>query len=114
MVTRNPVSLLLFEYLVEDVEELHKIAKQDLLEFYKKFINPTSPIYRKLSVHLRSQKFLQPKIDIDHLHTSLLSQGFTTVTIQDLQNFQNSMKSESNETELELEDLLKKILNRAS
>ena len=96
----------------EDAEEMRKIEKQDLLEFYKEFINPASPTYRKLSVHLRSQKSPQPKkllksIDIDHLRKCLFSQGLTSITIQDLQNFQTPR---SNESELDLEYLLKKSL----
>ncbi|CAB4420535.1 unnamed protein product [Rhizophagus irregularis] len=45
-----------FEQDVKDVEEIRKVSKQDLLEFYKKFISPDSPRHKKLSVHLRSQK----------------------------------------------------------
>ncbi|RIA87766.1 Metalloenzyme, LuxS/M16 peptidase-like protein [Glomus cerebriforme] len=52
-----------FEQVDTDVEELRKIEKQDLLEFYKKFINPNSPVYKKLSVHLRSQKSNKTKLN---------------------------------------------------
>ncbi|PKB96546.1 hypothetical protein RhiirA5_434645, partial [Rhizophagus irregularis] len=45
-----------FEQDVKDVEEIRKVSKQDLFEFYKKFISPDSPRHKKLSVHLRSQK----------------------------------------------------------
>ncbi|RIA87179.1 Metalloenzyme, LuxS/M16 peptidase-like protein [Glomus cerebriforme] len=52
-----------FEQVDTDVEELRKITKQDLLKFYKTFINPNSPVYKKLSVHLRSQKSNKTKLN---------------------------------------------------
>ncbi|CAG8650489.1 11693_t:CDS:10, partial [Funneliformis caledonium] len=79
-----------FEQIETDVEELRKITKQDLLKFYKKFIIPTSPFYKKLSVHLRTSQsdgFVKRSVDINHLNAYLLSQGLTTITINDLQKF---------------------------
>lgn len=38
-----------------DVAELKKITKADLLEFTMKWVHPSSPSRRKLSVHMRSQ-----------------------------------------------------------
>lgn len=48
-----------------DVEEIRKITKQDFLEFYKKFIIPNSSNFKKLSVHLRSQKKSQSKTSVN-------------------------------------------------
>ncbi|CAG8443312.1 16769_t:CDS:10 [Funneliformis mosseae] len=79
-----------FEQIETDVEELRKITKQELLEFYKKFIIPTSPFYKKLSVHIRTSQsdgFVKRSVDINHLNTYLLSQGLTTITINVLQKF---------------------------
>ncbi|CAB4464914.1 unnamed protein product [Rhizophagus irregularis] len=48
-----------------DVEEIRKITKQDFLEFYNKFIIPNSSNFKKLSVHLRSQKNSQSKTSVN-------------------------------------------------
>ncbi|RIA99019.1 Metalloenzyme, LuxS/M16 peptidase-like protein [Glomus cerebriforme] len=100
-----------------DVEELRKIIKQDLEEFYKKFISPNSSIFKKLSVHLRSQKdlltkkILKKSIDVKHLHSCLSSQGFTDITIENLHTFISSQtKTEYELDGPELENLLRTFL----
>ncbi|GBB83220.1 hypothetical protein RclHR1_00100024 [Rhizophagus clarus] len=100
-----------------DVEEIRKITKQDFLEFYKKFISPNSPDFKKLSVHLRSQKnslskkSLKKPLDIKKLHSVLTLQGLNNVNIENLHNFNNSKtKSETEFDGSEFENLLKTYL----
>lgn len=80
----------MFFYVVDnDVQELQQITKDSLLEFMAKYINPGSPSIRKLSVHIQSQKVPLPsstkyKVNIESLHTCLLAQGITRLSIDDL------------------------------
>ncbi|KAF7728621.1 Insulinase (Peptidase M16) [Apophysomyces ossiformis] len=76
-----------FDQVDKDVEELKAIEKEALLNFMDKYINPASTSVRKISVHLQSQKVSVPvkyKVDIDSLHTCLVSQGVTRLSIEDL------------------------------
>ncbi|GBB86466.1 hypothetical protein RclHR1_01290010 [Rhizophagus clarus] len=77
-----------FEQNEKDVEVIRKVSKHDLLEFYKTFINPDSPRYKKLSVHLRSQK-LNKSNDIAN---------------EEKKGDDEEVKSEELELELELKD----------
>ncbi|CAI2164638.1 11700_t:CDS:10 [Funneliformis geosporum] len=103
-----------FEQANTDAEELRKIMKQDLLEFYDKFLDQTSPSYKKLSVHLRSQKTLPSKslknpVDVNHLHRCLSSHGLDSITVQVLQTFVNPQtNSELDGPDLEI--ILKNVL----
>lgn len=64
-----------FDDVEKDVKELHTIEKASLLEFFDKYIRPSSPHFRKLSVHMQSQKASvqtsKPKVTIESLHTCL-------------------------------------------
>ncbi|CAG8520517.1 10648_t:CDS:2, partial [Scutellospora calospora] len=92
-----------------DQAELRTITKLELLDFYKQLIHPSSPIQKKLSVHLRSQKSIKkPKpIDINHIYSCLSIQGFNTITIESLQTFLSSKEIMDGQ---ELEILLKQFL----
>lgn len=72
----------------KDVEELRKISKPSLLEFFDEYIDPASKKARKISVHIQSQKtpVVAPKykVNIESLHTCLVSQGVTRLSIDDL------------------------------
>jgi hypothetical protein len=88
------------------------------LEFYKKFIIPNSSHFKKLSVHLRSQKNSQPKqslnkpLDIKKLHSVLTSQGLNNnISEENLHKFVSSQtKSESEINGSEFENLMKTLL----
>ncbi|KAI8388880.1 Metalloenzyme, LuxS/M16 peptidase-like protein [Radiomyces spectabilis] len=76
-----------FDQVDKDVQELKTIEKQSLLDFMTEYIDPQSPSVRKISVHLQSQKCPQVakyKVNIESLHTCLLSQGVTRLSIDDL------------------------------
>ncbi|CAO3650854.1 unnamed protein product [Cunninghamella echinulata] len=76
-----------FDQVDKDVQELKSITKESLLEFMENYINPTSPSIRKLSVHIQSQKTPQAakyKVNIESLHTCLIAQGVTRLSIDDL------------------------------
>jgi insulysin len=76
-----------FDQVDKDITELRLIEKEDLLKFMDEYIDPASPIVRKLSVHLQSQKTVPPpkfKVDIESLHTCLISQGVTRLSIDDV------------------------------
>ena len=63
-----------FDDVEKDVVELGTISKASLIEFFDTYINPESPEYRKLSVHLQSQKVApasKPKVSIESLHSCL-------------------------------------------
>lgn len=62
---KNWFPILLISLDDTDVEEIRKITKQDFLEFYNKFIIPNSSNFKKLSVHLRSQKNSQSKTSVN-------------------------------------------------
>ncbi|CAG8509238.1 15851_t:CDS:10, partial [Racocetra persica] len=98
-----------FNQVETDVAELREITKLELLEFYKQLVHPSSPIQKKLSVHLRSQKNIKKSkpIDINHLYSCLTAQGLTTITIENLQTFLSSKEIVDGQ---ELETLLKQFL----
>ncbi|KAL1917702.1 uncharacterized protein VTP21DRAFT_3536 [Calcarisporiella thermophila] len=48
-----------FDQAEVDVNELKRIEKEDLLQFYDKHIHPSSPVRKKLSVHIRSHKAIR-------------------------------------------------------
>jgi insulysin len=76
-----------FDQVEKDVSELELIEKQDLLQFMTDYIDPNAPHSRKLSVHIQSQKTIPPpkfKVDIESLHTCLVSQGVTRLSIEDV------------------------------
>ncbi|KAI8077795.1 Metalloenzyme, LuxS/M16 peptidase-like protein [Halteromyces radiatus] len=63
-----------FDGVDKDVAELGNVTKESMVAFYDKYINPTSPDFRKLSVHLQSQKepeISQPKFTLESLHACL-------------------------------------------
>ncbi|KAF7722305.1 Insulinase (Peptidase M16) [Apophysomyces ossiformis] len=45
-----------FDAVAKDVKELRQTRKADLLEFFNTFIHPSSTKFRKLSIHIQSQK----------------------------------------------------------
>lgn len=92
----------------EDVEELRKTTKTSLLEFFNTYVHPSSAKFRKLSVHIQSQKepeAVKPKINIDSLHVCLTSQGVTRYNISDLRT-----TAESCESGASTEEFLRKLL----
>lgn len=67
-----------FDDVDKDVAELRTVEKQSLVEFFDRYIHPSSPEYRKLSIHLQSQKKppsqpTQPTHTVESLHTCLTS-----------------------------------------
>ncbi|CAG8732250.1 1933_t:CDS:2, partial [Acaulospora morrowiae] len=99
-----------FDQVEKDVSEIRKITKSDLLEFYKTLICPSSPVQRKLSVHMRSQKSAQTKrsvqIEINDLHTFLIEQGLN-IKVEELTTFFSSKELINGP---KLEDLLREFL----
>ncbi|CAO3593944.1 unnamed protein product [Absidia cylindrospora] len=82
-----------FDQVDNDVNELKLVTKASLLEFVAKYIHPLSTHIRKLSVHIQSQKVPAatetPKkyqVDIESLHTCLVAQGVTRLSIDDLRS----------------------------
>ncbi|KAG0170307.1 Insulinase (Peptidase M16) [Apophysomyces sp. BC1034] len=76
-----------FNQVDKDVQELKTVTKESLLEFMSTYIDPTSSSVRKISVHLQSQKTpaaAKPQVNIESLHTCLVSQGVTRLSIDDL------------------------------
>ncbi|KAF7727647.1 Insulinase (Peptidase M16) [Apophysomyces ossiformis] len=76
-----------FNQVDKDVQELRMITKESLLEFMSTYVDPTSSSVRKISVHLQSQKTpvaTKPQVNIESLHTCLVSQGVTRLSIDDL------------------------------
>lgn len=72
----------------KDVAELKTITRESLLEFFDKHICPSSRESRKISVHIQSQKtpVTTYKVNIESLHTCLVSQGVTRLSIEDLRS----------------------------
>ncbi|EIE83827.1 hypothetical protein G6F46_002708 [Rhizopus delemar] len=79
-----------FDQVDQDIKELKLIEKDDLIQFMAKYIDPHSPSFRKLSVHIQSQKSSDKtkkfKVNIESLHTCLVSQGVTRLSIEDVRS----------------------------
>ncbi|KAL0093600.1 ubiquinol-cytochrome c reductase core subunit 2 [Phycomyces blakesleeanus] len=77
-----------FDQVETDIKELKSVTKESMLDFIDQYISPESPTVRKISVHLQSQKTITPKykVNIESLHTCLISQGITRLSIDDLRD----------------------------
>ncbi|KAG0178612.1 Insulinase (Peptidase M16) [Apophysomyces sp. BC1034] len=98
-----------FNQVDKDVEQLKIIEKDSLLFFMDKYINPASTSIRKISVHLQSQKVTLPtkyKVDIESLHTCLVSQGVTRLSIEDLR----AAVEQGDAGEASIESILREML----
>ncbi|CAG8596514.1 4609_t:CDS:10, partial [Acaulospora morrowiae] len=99
-----------FDKVENEVSEIRKITKSDLLEFYKALICPSSPVQRKLSVHMRSQKSAQTKrlnqIEINDLYAFLIEQGLN-IKVEELTTFFSSKELTNDQ---KIEDLLREFL----
>ncbi|CAG8464961.1 16775_t:CDS:10 [Cetraspora pellucida] len=88
-----------FDKVEIDVSNLRKITKADLLEFYKTYIHPRSPVQKKLSIHLKSKNLALLKrfnlIDIKILHALVTSQGFASITEDELKGAIDILKVQS-------------------
>lgn len=117
-----------FDQVETDIKELGLIEKDDLLGFMTKYIDPQSPSVRKLSVHIQSQK-ISPipkfKVNIESLHTCLISQGVTRLSIDDIRsavekgdageasieaNLRTLLSDESKADEAAIEALMSKLV----
>lgn len=116
-----------FDQVETDIKELRLIEKSDLLGFMAEYIDPQSPSIRKLSVHIQSQKVSVPKfkVNIESLHTCLVSQGVTRLSIDDVRsavekgdageasieaNLRSLLSDESKADEVEIEALMAKLV----
>lgn len=116
-----------FDQVETDIKELRLIEKEDLLNFMTEYIDPQSPSIRKLSVHIQSQKVSVPKfkVNIESLHTCLVSQGITRLSIDDIRaafekgdigeagmesNLRTLLSDESKADEGEIESLMAKLV----
>ncbi|CAG8442154.1 10343_t:CDS:10 [Acaulospora morrowiae] len=85
-----------FNRVKVDTEYLRELKKSELLEFYKTYIHPKSSTQKKISIHLRSQntKLINElnSIDVKKLHELISSQGFSDVTVEDLQGTIDTLK----------------------
>lgn len=118
-----------FDQIEKDIKELKLIEKQDLLAFMEEYIDPHSPAVRKLSVHIQSQKTPPPKpkfkVNIESLHTCLVSQGVTRLSIDDIRaavekgdageasieaNLRTLLADESKADETAIEALMAKLM----
>ncbi|CAG8531352.1 10171_t:CDS:10, partial [Cetraspora pellucida] len=88
-----------FDKVEIDVSNLRKITKADLLDFYKTYIHPRSPVQKKLSIHLKSKNLALLKrfdlIDIKILHALVTSQGFPSTTEDELKGAIDILKVQS-------------------
>ncbi|KAI8581774.1 hypothetical protein K450DRAFT_231119 [Umbelopsis ramanniana AG] len=97
-----------FGQVDEDVVELRTISKASLLEFFNTYVHYSSPIVRKISTHIQSQKQpvnIKPKINIESLYVCLNSQGVTKYNLSDLETTVQSCESGA-----PTEDVLRKLL----
>ncbi|KAI7897701.1 Metalloenzyme, LuxS/M16 peptidase-like protein [Cokeromyces recurvatus] len=118
-----------FDQIEKDIKELRSIKKEALLEFMTDYVDPQSPSVRKLSVHIQSQKAppSKPKfkVNIESLHTCLVSQGVTRLSIDDIRaaveqgdageasieaNLRTLLADESKADEVEIESLIAKLV----
>jgi insulysin len=116
-----------FDQIDKDITELKLIEKEDLLAFMAEYIDPHAPGVRKLSVHVQSQKSPPPlfKVNIESLHTCLVSQGVTRLSIEDVRsavengdageasieaNLRNLLADESKADEDAIEALMAKLM----
>ena len=113
-----------------DVKQLKTVSKESWLEFFDKYIDPSSPKSRKISVHIQSQKTplataKKYKVNIDSLHTCLVAQGVTRLSVDDLRTavekgdageasieaiLREMMIDESKGDEQEIEELMSKLV----
>jgi insulysin len=92
----------------EDVVELRTISKASLLEFFNTYVHHSSPIVRKISTHIQSQKQpvnIKPKINIESLYVCLNSQGVTKYNLSDLETTVQNCESGAS-----TEEVLRKLL----
>ncbi|KAI9321267.1 Metalloenzyme, LuxS/M16 peptidase-like protein [Dichotomocladium elegans] len=117
-----------FDQVDNDVQELKTISKDSLLDFFDSYVDPRSPKIRKLSVHIQSQKTpltAKYKVNIESLHTCLVAQGVTRLSIDDLRSavekgdagessieqiLRGMLIDESKGNEEEIEGLLSKLV----
>ncbi|RCH96410.1 Insulinase (Peptidase M16), partial [Rhizopus stolonifer] len=99
-----------FDQVDTDIQELKRITKEDLLQFMTEHVNPRSPSFRKLSVHIQSQKKTPPvqkfKVNIESLHTCLVSQGVTRLSIEDVRSAVEKGDAGDSSIEANLRELL--------
>ncbi|KAI9477913.1 MAG: Metalloenzyme, LuxS/M16 peptidase-like protein [Benjaminiella poitrasii] len=117
-----------FDQVEKDIRELKLVVREALLAFMAEYIDPQSPHMRKLSVHIQSQKMTPKptlKVNIESLHTCLVSQGVTRLSIDDVRaavekgdageanieaNLRTLLTDESKAEESEIESLMAKLV----
>ncbi|ORZ13145.1 Metalloenzyme, LuxS/M16 peptidase-like protein [Absidia repens] len=76
-----------FDDVDKDLAELAKVTKNDMIAFYDTYIAPSSDQFRKLSVHLQSQK----KLDINILEPDHKTLPDGNIVIDDIVKFKHQM-----------------------
>ncbi|KAI9266092.1 Metalloenzyme, LuxS/M16 peptidase-like protein [Sporodiniella umbellata] len=99
-----------FDQVETDIAELKTLRQEDLLQFMKEQIDPRSPHFRKLSVHIQSQQKnavgQKYKVNIESLHTCLVSQGVTRLSIEDIRSAVEKGEAGDSSIEANLRELL--------
>ncbi|KAI7847937.1 Metalloenzyme, LuxS/M16 peptidase-like protein [Circinella umbellata] len=106
-----------FDDVEKDVAELRTVEKNSLIEFFDAYINPASPKFRKLSVHLQSQKAIPSPpppsnkkiIDVESLHSCLEAAKGPNVEKLSLEELNKAISKEGI-AGLPAEKLLQKLL----
>ncbi|CAG8442164.1 10344_t:CDS:10 [Acaulospora morrowiae] len=85
-----------FNKIEFDTKILRELTKSELLEFYKTYIHPKSPSQKKISTHMKSKNLdiikMFNRIDTKKLHEFVSSQGFSAITIEELQKAMDALK----------------------
>ncbi|KAK4511212.1 uncharacterized protein ATC70_012426 [Mucor velutinosus] len=102
-----------FDEIRTDVEELKTITKESLIEFYDKFILPSSSQASTISVHLQSQKppaiekEREDNITVDQLYPVLAYLGLINKKEESEEDLKSKVKDKSIQTESGLVEFLK-------
>ncbi|CAG8475592.1 2249_t:CDS:10 [Acaulospora colombiana] len=87
-----------FNKIEVDTKGLRELKKPELLKFYNTYIHPKSPSQKKISIHMKSQNLelikMYNNIDIKKLHEYISSQGFPSITVEELQSAIDLLKAQ--------------------
>ncbi|KAI8639740.1 Metalloenzyme, LuxS/M16 peptidase-like protein [Parasitella parasitica] len=106
-----------FDETSTDVEELRKISKESLIEFYDKFMMPSSPEASTISVHLQSQKppairkEREDNFTVDQLYPTLVYLGLINKMQESEEDFKLKVNDKSIQIESSLSAFLKDSMN---
>ena len=81
-----------------DVNHIRKLTKQDMQEFYARYIDPESPTRAKLSIHLNAQKVVEAETSSEEQREQLVGMLTKYLTAQGAEVQKDRLQSEMSKT----------------